>query len=66
MGNILILSWNSLIDMRKNESETLLVYVDGNYANSYVKIGSSSIPLSSLRHGLKSILIRYDDKIASN
>ena len=35
--------------MRKNDSEMLLVYVDGTYANSYVKIGSSSVPLSSLR-----------------
>ena len=47
-----ILSWNSLIDMRKNETDMLLVYVDGTYANSYVKIGSSSIPLSSLRSGV--------------
>ena len=38
--------------MRKNDSEMLLVYVDGTYANSYVKIGSSSVPLSSLRSGL--------------
>ena len=38
--------------MRKNDSEMLLVYVDGTYANSYVKIGSSSVPLSSLRLGL--------------
>jgi len=38
--------------MRKNDSEMLMVYVDGTYANSYVKIGSSSVPLSSLRSGL--------------
>ena len=48
----LIFSWNSLIDMRKNETDMLLVYVDGTYANSYVKIGSTSIPLSSLRSGV--------------
>ena len=49
LGFYIFYSWNALIDMRKNDSEMLLVYVDGTYANSYVKIGSSSVPLSSLR-----------------